>query len=168
MNTPLQYKVFDKQQVVYEDELSGPVQLGRQNDARVGDSEEVFRPRRLDANRWRLAIARYDENNVSREHALIEPITEDRVRITNLSTKLPITIQLPVETLLPRWDQKSSETPPSHELTIPCMFHLGHQNNPKTIRVQEAHDATPRHPPVALGGLPAARPLSRRRQRADP
>ncbi|RUL88364.1 adenylate/guanylate cyclase domain-containing protein [Tautonia sociabilis] len=132
VNDSLQYKVFDRQQIVYEGEFPGPVLLGRQNDLRANESEEVFRPRRLDANRWRLVIARYDENNVSREHALVEPLPGNRVRISNYSTKLMIPIQLPFEVLLPRWDRREQERPPSQEVELPCIFHLG----PKTVRVQ--------------------------------
>lgn len=142
---PIQYKVFDRQQIVYEGEFPGPVLLGRQNDLRVGESEDVYRPRRLDSNRWRLVIARYDENNVSREHALVEPLSGDRVRISNLSSKLMIPIQLPIEAVLPRWDRREHDRPPTQDLDLPCIFHLG----PKTIRVQ----SDPGHSDVPLQSL---------------
>jgi adenylate cyclase len=132
INTSIQYKIFDRQQIVYEGEFPGPVLLGRQNDLRVGESEEVYRPRRLDSNRWRLVIARYDENNVSREHALVEPLPGNRIRISNLSSKLMIPFQLPGETILPRWDRREQDRPPSLDFDLPCIFHLG----PKTVRVQ--------------------------------
>ena len=131
-NASLLYKVFDRQQIVFEGEFPGPLVLGRQNELKGGESEEVYRPRRLDADRWRLVVARFDENNVSREHALVEPIGDNRIRVTNYSAKLAIPVQLPDEVILPRWDRREHDRPPSQEFETPCIFHLG----PKTIRVQ--------------------------------
>jgi adenylate cyclase len=120
MNTPLQIKIFDRQQVVYTGEFFGEVELGRQK-----ESETVYRPKR-EGNSNRLPIARFDEISISREHAGIEAIARNRIRVRNLSKKLPI--RLPAGGDLNPGD--------ATELPIPLILTLG----PRTIRVQEFED----------------------------
>ena len=80
MPISLHFQVFDKQQLVFANELAGAVELGRQRQKEQGGYRPVF-----EADRWRLSIARTDEPEISRKHALVEPLAGDRVRITNLS-----------------------------------------------------------------------------------
>ncbi len=128
MSGPLQITVLDRQQIVYEGEFVGPVELGRQG---LGDSnEEVGRPRRLESGIWRVVIARYDENTISRQHALIEPIAHNKVRITNLSAKLPI--HMPTgERLDPSAPGQNRKH--TYDAVIPLLLNLG----PKSVRIQE-------------------------------
>ncbi|HEX8202817.1 MAG TPA: adenylate/guanylate cyclase domain-containing protein [Isosphaeraceae bacterium] len=117
MTTPLQIKVYDRQQVVYSGEFTGRIELGRQC-----EGEDIGRPSQQDNGTWRVVIARFDENTVSRLHALIEPLSETKIRLTNLSAKLPIRLPMGTE-LGPR---------ASSEVTIPAILTLGQ----KTVRVQ--------------------------------
>jgi len=136
MNGLLKIKVFHQQQVVYEGEFAGPVELGRQS-----EGEDVGRPRRLNSGEWRVVIARFDENTVSRKHALIEPINATKIRLTNLSNKLPIRLPIGTE-LLPS---------ASSEVMIPAILTLG----AKTVRVQECDDEP------EIGGLQSLSEVTR-------
>src|SRR5919199_5413588 len=82
----LHIRVIDRQQIVFSRDFTGPVELGRQNDAQ----EELYSARSLGNGRWRAVIARLDEDTLSRRHALLEPLGSGRVRLTNVSAKVPI------------------------------------------------------------------------------
>ena len=128
----LQIQVFDKQQKVYGDTFNGPVELGRQRDGR-----EVLYASRREGDRARVAIARLDEDTVSREHALLDPLPSGRVRLTNRSAKVSIRLS----------DGGELKAGTSCELSLPAVIALGR----KTVRVQstETRDAGP-----PLKGLP--------------
>src|SRR5262245_56481583 len=113
----LQLLVYDKQQKVYQDEFAGPVELGRQRDGR-----EVLYSTRRDGPRARLVIARLDEDTVSRDHALIEPVG-DRVKLSNTSAKVSIRLS----------DGSELKAGQSTELTIPTVIALGK----KHVRIQK-------------------------------
>jgi adenylate cyclase len=81
----LQILVYDRQQEVCQDVFAGAVELGRQRDAR-----EVLYSSHREGERARLVIARPDEDTVSRDHALVEPLGSDRVKLTNTSAKVSI------------------------------------------------------------------------------
>jgi adenylate cyclase len=117
MTIPLQIKVYDRQQVVYSGEFNGRIELGRQC-----EGEDVGRPKRQDNGTWRVVIARFDENTVSRMHALVEPLAENKIKLTNLSAKLPIRLPVGTELGPKAWC----------EVTIPAILTLGQ----KTVRVQ--------------------------------
>src|SRR5947209_5691312 len=110
MTGSLQLLVYDKQQKVYQDEFAGPVELGRQRDGR-----EVLYSTRRDGPRARLVIARLDEDTVSRDHALIEPVADDRVKLSNTSAKVSIRLA----------DGSELKAGQSCELTIPTVIALG-------------------------------------------
>jgi adenylate cyclase len=129
----LQIVVFDKQEKVYGDVFSGPVELGRQRDGR-----EVLYFSRREGDKTRVAIARLDEDTVSREHALLDLLPSGRVRLTNRSAKVSIRLQ----------DGGELKAGASCELVLPAVIALGR----KTVRVQSPDSREP--PP--LRGLPEA------------
>ena len=85
MKHPWQIRVYEKQQVVFSDEGPGPVELGRQNPGEPGPYCT-----QLETGRRRMVIARLNEDTVSRQHALVEPVDGDKIRVSNLSKKLPV------------------------------------------------------------------------------
>jgi adenylate cyclase len=82
----LHLQVMDRHHEVYSGELSGSIELGRQNDGR----EELYRERLIDRGRWRVVIAPLDEDTISRQHAVLELQDSGKVCLTNRSTKVPI------------------------------------------------------------------------------
>src|SRR5712691_1224623 len=117
MNSPLNIQVYDKQQLVFAEEFAGPLELGRQ----LEKDEALFVPKQ-DAGRWRVAIAPIGEDTVSRKHALLEPLGNGRLRLTNLSTKMPILLA------------EGGELKPSAacELALPALLGIDR----KSVRVQ--------------------------------
>src|SRR4051794_40296369 len=130
----LQLLVYDKQQKVFQDSFSGPIELGRQRDGR-----EVLYLTRREGERARLVIARLDEDTVSRDHALIEPVAGDRVKLSNTSAKVSIRLA----------DGSELKAGQSCELTLPTVLALGK----KHVRIQ-AIDQRPSGP--SLRGLAEA------------
>lgn len=127
--SPLQIKVIDKGTLVFEQEFEGAVLLGRQS-----EGEEVYKSRRIDNNKWKLVVARFDEKNVSRDHAVLEPVPGSKVKVTNLSTKLPV--HLPGTPELSKWDPKEQPAPPTRVLDLPFYLNIG----PKMVKVQELEE----------------------------
>jgi adenylate cyclase len=80
-----QIQVSENQQLVFTGEADAPLELGRQADR----AEEPYSLRRVD-DRWRVIVARLEEHNVSRRHALVETVPQNCVRVTNLSTQQPV------------------------------------------------------------------------------
>jgi adenylate cyclase len=111
-------RVIDRQQVVFSRDFSGPVELGRQNDA----GEELYSSRPLESGTWRAVIARLDEDTLSRHHARLEPLADGRVRVTNLSGKVPIRLG----------DGGELAAGASCELALPAVLAVGR----KTVRLQ--------------------------------
>src|SRR3954468_24543706 len=92
MADALHVSVYDKKVLVFSEELEGSVELGRQSDTR----EELY-SRKFDAGRWRVAIAGAEENAVSRRHAVLELLSEGKIRLTNASTVIPLRLPGGVE-----------------------------------------------------------------------
>jgi adenylate cyclase len=113
----LQILVYDRQQKVYQDTFSGMVELGRQR-----DGKEVLYSSRRDGDRSRVVIARLDEDTVSREHARVEPLANNRAKITNLSAKVSIRLS----------DNSELRAGSSTEVSLPTIIALGR----KTVRIQ--------------------------------
>src|SRR5207245_11389068 len=111
MSGALQIRVVDHQQIVYSQEFAGPVELGRQIDAQeamystrqvdIGYWRGVITPLPEDqkqaaeehfrkAGLWRAVIAQLNEDTVSRHHALLEPLSSGLVKLSNVSSKVPI------------------------------------------------------------------------------
>jgi adenylate cyclase len=131
MEAAYQIRVYENQLQVHTFECEGVVELGRQ-----GQEDGPF-AQKWEADRCRLVIAHRDEPNISRKHALIEPVGEDRFRITNLSTSRPLHLA----------DGRELRCQTTRELTAPIIFMLGG----KTLRVQPALS-----PAVLLQSLPEA------------
>jgi adenylate cyclase len=131
----MQVRVLDRQQVVFSRDFSGRVELGRQNDA----GEELYSSRPLEGGTWRAVIARLDEDTLSRHHALLEPLPDGRVRVTNLSGKVPIRLG----------DGGELGSGKSCELALPAVLAVGR----KTVRLQAAERREP-----SLRSLPPGPP----------
>ena len=126
MSDPLHIRVYEDRQLVYAEEFSEAVEIGRQR-----EGEEVASPKKLESGVWRVVIAKLHEVSVGRQHALIESLPTGNARIKNLSTKQPI--------LLPEL-QGGTEVKPGAacEVPLPIVLTLG----TKTIRVErpETHE----------------------------
>ncbi len=118
MSEPWTVRIFENHQQVYAAEVSGPVELGRQADY----TERTYSHRLLEDGRWRVVLARPEDQKISRKHALVVPLGENRVRVQNLSARqvlhLPDHGDLPPEA--------------AREVTLPLVLGVG----TKTIRIQ--------------------------------
>jgi adenylate cyclase len=139
---PLQIRVFDNQQLVFCTEVTGPVDIGRQDDRK----EAPHSARELDSGVWRVVIAQREEDTVSRHHALIEPLSESTARLKNISANQLIGL--------------SGEPPlrqqETREVGFPVLMTLGR----KVVRIQPDLDevqSLPEVPPLP-GGSSAAVP----------
>ncbi len=127
MNGAWEYRVYDRQQLVYSSEAPGPVELGRQDKGEEGP----YSYRQL-TGLWRFIVAPFVEDHISRRHVLVEPQSNGRLKITNLSRSLPLRLEnAPALKPLATW-----ETLP------PVVLVLGH----KTVRIQAVQaEAAPLH-----------------------
>lgn len=141
MSGVLQVLVYDQKQRVYGDTFSGPVELGRQR-----DGKEVLYACRKDDKRSRLVIARLDEDTVSREHALIEPLANNRIKITNLSAKVSIRLS----------DGSELRAGTATEVGMPTVIALGK----KTVRLQPPELRESTAGPIKSLADPMAPPMS--------
>jgi adenylate cyclase len=132
MAEPWQIRVYDRQQLVHAGECALPVELGRQGEGEPGPFNQ-----RQEAGRCRVVIARSDEDAISRRHALLEPLAEGRVRLTNLSATMPIRLA----------DGGEVRPGACAEAPSPVLLTLGK----KAVRLQKAEPA-----PLQLLGLPDA------------
>ena len=83
MSDPLTIRIAEADQPPFEGRLTGPVELGRQQ---AGEPEPYAFQTANDSGPPRLIVARQNEvDNVSRRHALLEPLPSGRVRLTNRS-----------------------------------------------------------------------------------
>jgi adenylate cyclase len=80
MKDPLFIRVEENQQPVYQGEVDGRLELGRQD---TGEEGPYFLKKQPDGS-WRLVVARGEEVNISRHHILVEGWTEGKVRLQNL------------------------------------------------------------------------------------
>jgi adenylate cyclase len=115
----LRLEIYRQEQLVHADELSRPVELGRQQTP----SEPLFRSQPGE-NLDRLVIAPLEERTVSRRHLLVEPLSFDHVRVTNLTDKG--TVQL---------DDALMEPSSARELGVPYQLNLGNYR----VRFLPAH-----------------------------
>ena len=83
MPDSLTIRVSEADQPPFEGRLTGPLELGRQQ---AGEPEPYAFQSVNDSGPPRLIVARQNEvDNVSRRHALLEPLPSGRVRLTNRS-----------------------------------------------------------------------------------
>jgi adenylate cyclase len=117
MTAQWQLRVYDRQRLIHSADVNGPVELGRQSEGEEGPFAQ-----RRDGTTSRVVIARLDEDAVSRKHLLVEPLTDGRVRLSNLSRKRPVRLS------------DGSEVAPgaTAELPLPAVVELGR----KTVRLQ--------------------------------
>jgi adenylate cyclase len=131
MSAPWQLRIYETQKLVHTLDGDGPVVLGRQAVGEAGPFNET-----RDGSTRRLVIARLDEDTVSRKHLRIEPLPDGRLRLSNLSQKLPVILGT------------GAEIGPgaSSDVTLPAMIVVGR----RTIRIQ------PMEAPPPLLALPEA------------
>src|SRR4051794_12494473 len=121
MSAAWQLRVYEHQRLVHTTEGFGPVELGRQMPGEAGPFSEA-----RDSLGRRLVIARLDEAPVSRKHVRIAPLPDGRVRLANLSLKLPLQVN------------SSSVAPETAtEVSLPVMLTVGR----RTVRVQAPDSA---------------------------
>lgn len=124
MSLPWQLRIYEQQRLVHTAEGTGTVELGRQAVGEPGPFAEV-----RDSGVRRVVIARLDEDTVSRKHVRLEPLPDGKLKLTNLSQKLPVLLGT------------GSEAAPGSaiELTVPAMLVVGR----RTIRLQAAEPTPP-------------------------
>jgi adenylate cyclase len=81
---PWQLQIFENRQEVFAAELCGPAVLGRQDKAQ---REEAPYWKKQDNGIWRVVIAPVEEDVISRKQLFIEPLTRDKIKLTNLGKK---------------------------------------------------------------------------------
>src|SRR5438874_1399375 len=83
MSDPLHIRVSEGERILCERSLTEPLELGRQQ---VGEPDAYAWLPARDSTPARLIIARQDvRDNVSRRHAVLEPLSSGCVRVTNRS-----------------------------------------------------------------------------------
>ncbi len=117
-------KVYDKQNLVFSGDFNQPVELGRQSRM----DEKLF-TQTVESGHPRVVLARLEEQTVSRKHLLIQPISEDRVRLTNVSSRQAVRLL----------DGTELQAQESQEMSLPVVFTLG----TKTVRLQEVEEEVP-------------------------
>jgi adenylate cyclase len=117
MSSPLNIRIYESQQLVFTADSDQAVELGRQSEGEPGPYTWASAPARR-----RLVIAPRSERSVSRQHLLVEPQADGRVRLTNLSGTIPISLPDGIE-LAPS---------AAREAALPIVLTLG----TKTVRVQ--------------------------------
>jgi adenylate cyclase len=115
---PLQIRVYDNQQLVFTGDAVGRVEFGRQRDPQ--DMPNTARV--LGDGETRIVVAQQKEDSVSRRHALLEPINDQRGMLTNKSA----TQMLVVAGEPPLRPQET------REVSFPLLLTLGR----KVVRVQ--------------------------------
>lgn len=134
MPETLKITVFEDRREVHSDEYSEPIELGRQGP----DDDEVYRGRRK-GDRVRIAVARKEEAAVSKKQALIEPMADGWIRLTNQSASVPIRVL-----------EEQADLPPeaARELRLPVTLQIDRRE----VRIEPVHLATlaetPRPPGV--------------------
>ncbi|WP_435017363.1 adenylate/guanylate cyclase domain-containing protein [Tundrisphaera sp. TA3] len=124
MNATFRVRVVNEdQQVVFVNDFSKAVEIGRQDRGEPGPYSHRF-----ENGRWRLVIAPLTEDTVSRRHLSLEPLPDGRMRVRNGSRAIPIRTLSGQEIL-------SGETV---DLAIPLQLMIGR----KTVRVVAPEPST--------------------------
>ncbi len=138
----IQIQVLEGNRELFRGDFQQTVELGRQSDGR----EELYRQRQVDEERWRVVVAPMDEDSISRQQALVEPLAGERVRVTNPSTKAPI--RLSDGTELAPWNGRRDAAPRSAEVALPAVLALGG----RTVCIHARHA-------IGAGGRPSEHTL---------
>ena len=119
MSDSIEIRIFDQDRLLFSEEFSEPVELGRQS-----DTHESLYVKRQQTDHWRVAIASLAEKTISRKHVRIESLAGRKARVTNQSSV--IAFHLP----------DGSELKPgmTRDTMIPAFFSIG----TKVVRVQPA------------------------------
>jgi adenylate cyclase len=125
-------QVSEDRRALWEDEVEGPLEVGRQDRGEPVPFTVIVRD-----GRQRLIIARTEETDIGRRHALLSALPDGRLHLENKSGVQPIRL-LEGRDLAPT---------AALDLALPAVFALGR----KTVRVQQAT-------PAELMSLPAAWP----------
>ncbi len=133
MTTTWQLRIYERQRLVSESEMDGPVELGRQSEGEEGP----YAIKRSESGLWRVVIARLNENTVPRKHALAEPLPGGRARVTALSHRVAVQLQ----------EGGPLDPGAAREVALPLLLVAGRT----TVRIEEAGEA-----PVALESLAEA------------
>lgn len=114
VDVTLELKIFDQQQTLLKSfPLGSSLVLGRQH----GNEDGPFAMRREGPqHELRVVVAGIQEFDVSRRHLRIEPLSLERIRLTNLSAKQPVILLDEKEML---------GTGRSLDLVVPVRFQLG-------------------------------------------
>src|SRR5262245_55035501 len=80
----LKLRVVEGDTLVREDELAGPLELGRQRQEELAHDLYALLPA-TPTTTARLLLAKQQEGNVSRQHVLLEPLPSGTVRVSNRS-----------------------------------------------------------------------------------
>ena len=105
----LRLEIYRQDRLLHADEIHRPVELGRQQ----GPREPLFycQP---GTSADRLVVAPLEERTVSRRHLLVEPLTFDRLRITNLTDKGTVQV-----------DDVPMQPGATRELSVPHQLNVG-------------------------------------------
>ena len=134
MSDSWQLRLYDSERLVYEADLTGSADIGRQqNDDEKRPGDAVFRPwhstvvaRSPDHGttiNWRVVIAPLRESTISRKHVEVKPLPDGRFQLTNKSAAQVVS--------LPGRDLKPGE---AGEVTFPVVIRIGN----RTLRMQLA------------------------------
>lgn len=80
-------QVFHKQRLDFSEGFDAAVELGRQK-----RPEETPFVKQRDGDGWRIVIARLDEPLISRRHIRLEPLSANRIRVSNVSDRNTIRV----------------------------------------------------------------------------
>lgn len=148
MTIPWQMRVYDNERLVYQADLMGPAEVGRQQ------SKDEKQPSHLEVNgRLRVVIAPLEEVTISRRHLEVNPQPDGQFLITNRSTNQNIG--------LPRGEKLAAGA--TGTVSLPIALQIGR----RIVRLQalEEEEEPLASLPMAtlapgtfprLGGLPAA------------
>jgi hypothetical protein len=125
----LTISVLDRSKEVGRRSFVGSVELGRQKDR----GEELYSASQIDASRWRFVIALLEEDAMSRRHALLDPLEGGRVRLSNVSAKVPILLA----------DGTQLTAGATCELELPAVFALGRRVVKVLASAEPAYELSP-------------------------
>jgi adenylate cyclase len=137
MNESWMLRIYDGERLIYEADLSGAAEIGRQvneDEKRTGDV--TFRPWHYAVkDSWRVVIAPLKDITISRKHIEVMPLGEQRFRVTNRSATQALGLM-----------SKELQPGESSDVTFPAVIWLGG----KTIRLLPAEEEE------SLSSLPMA------------
>jgi adenylate cyclase len=137
MNDQWQLRVYENERLVYEADLTGAAEIGRQlNEDEKRPNDLSFRPWHFPLkDGWRVVIGSLKEITISRKHLEVRPLGDNKFLLTNRSTTQTVGIL-----------SKELHPAESSEVTFPAVVWLGG----KTLRLHPVEEEGP------LSSLPMA------------